>query len=169
MLHPDSPTSCDDLVSMDCIYQVLFKAVVFLKTYFESYISCFFENSFRTFWNPFDLIPTILASSINSGVVNHLARFICYLYCASSPPRSEYFALSSRAAKCARQNATLMSLGVGLLLSPARILIGLDSWKSSGKLSLRKCQVRLHDHFHRKVSAAHKWSIDSSSRISSGR
>ena len=42
-----SPTSCDDLVSMDCIYQVLLKAVVFLKTYLESCTSCFL-NSFRT-------------------------------------------------------------------------------------------------------------------------
>ena len=49
ILHPDSPTSCDDLVSMDCIYQVLLKAAVFLKTDLESCISCFFENSFRTF------------------------------------------------------------------------------------------------------------------------
>ena len=121
ILHPDSPTSCDDLVSMDCTCQVLLKAVVFLKTYLESCISSFFENSFRTFgtrstWFQLqERVPLLVpALSINFGVVNHLARFICHLYCASSLPRSDYFALSSCAANCVRQNATLMSFGVGL-------------------------------------------------------
>ena len=148
---PILASTCD-LVSMDCINKVLPKTVL-QKTYLESCISCFFENSFRTVGTRstcFQLqerVPLLIpASSINSGAVNHLARFIYHLYCASSSPRSEYFALSSCAAKCAWQNTTLMSFGVGLLLCHPLAFLSDSTLEMlilipSGMLPLRTCQV----------------------------